>query len=169
MFESLKMVGLCVVAAVGYGEIHDQITARICLQYFTEFHYNFIGTDDPTSQALFWGFAATWWVGVLLGVPLAMVARVGARPKLKAKDMLRPVGGLLAVMAVCALTIGVIGYTTRGRSVRDQLFAGDYETADNAPGFYADLYAHNASYDSGIIGGLILIGFTNRRRRLLAS
>jgi hypothetical protein len=32
--ESLKIVLLCVGAAVTYGVLHDQVTARVCVEYF---------------------------------------------------------------------------------------------------------------------------------------
>jgi hypothetical protein len=36
--EALKIAFTCVIAAVIYGIVHDQFTARICLEYFTVFH-----------------------------------------------------------------------------------------------------------------------------------
>jgi hypothetical protein len=33
--ESLKIVVLCIVAAIAYGILHDQVTARVCVEYFT--------------------------------------------------------------------------------------------------------------------------------------
>ena len=50
----------CVVASVIYGVIHDQITARICVEYFTIGHPPVFGTDSPTLLGLGWGVIATW-------------------------------------------------------------------------------------------------------------
>lgn len=36
--EPLKIILLCLVSAVGYGILHDQVTARICVEYFTIGH-----------------------------------------------------------------------------------------------------------------------------------
>jgi hypothetical protein len=46
--ESLKMFLVCIVAAILYGVIHDQITVGVCLEFFTVFHW-------PGSRGL--GFA----------------------------------------------------------------------------------------------------------------
>ena len=77
--ESVRILVLCVVAAMGYGVAHDQFTARVCVEYFTVGHPPVFSTDDPTLLGIGWGIIATWWVGLLLGVPLAVVARAGSR------------------------------------------------------------------------------------------
>jgi hypothetical protein len=68
----VSIILLCIVAAVIYGVVHDQITARICVEYFTIGHPPVFGTDDPTLLGLGWGVIATWWVGLILGFPLAL-------------------------------------------------------------------------------------------------
>jgi len=163
--ESLKIVGLCVLAAVVYGILHDQITARICVEYFTVFHPPILGgTQSPAVLALGWGVIATWWVGVLLGVSLALVARAGSWPRLTACDLAPMIRTLLIVMAVCALVAGVVGYF-RGimPSSMTTLLPPDLYRR-----FLADWWAHNASYGSGFLGGVVLwvVAF---RKRLRAS
>jgi len=49
---------------VAYGLVHDQVTVRVSLEYFTIGHPQLITTSSPTLLALFWGAAATWWVGL---------------------------------------------------------------------------------------------------------
>lgn len=108
--ESSKIVLMCVVAAVTYGVLQDQITTRVCVEYFTIGHPPIFDTDDPTELAFRWGIAATWWVGVLLGVPLALVARLGSRPKLPAHDLVKPVVILMGCVGLTALVTGLAGY-----------------------------------------------------------
>ena len=61
VLESLKIVGLCIAAAIVYGILHDQITARICVEYFSVAHPPvWGGIDDPTLLAFTWGVIATW-------------------------------------------------------------------------------------------------------------
>lgn len=79
--ESLKIVVLCVLAAAAYGVIHELVTARICIEYFTILHPAIFPTTSPTLLALGWGILATWWVGAILGVLLALAARAGSRPR----------------------------------------------------------------------------------------
>jgi hypothetical protein len=58
--ESLKIIVLCIVAAMVYGILHDQVTARVCVEYFTIGHPPIFHTDDPTLLAFGWGVIATW-------------------------------------------------------------------------------------------------------------
>jgi hypothetical protein len=65
--------------------LHDQITARVCVEYFTVFHPPVFNTQSPTLLACGWGVIATWWVGLFLGLFLAVAARIGPRPKLSVR------------------------------------------------------------------------------------
>jgi hypothetical protein len=99
MLEPLKIVLVCVAAAICYGIVHDQFTARICIEYFTVFHPPIFATHSPTLLGIGWGIIATWWVGAILGAMLAVAARAGIRPKLTVVALLRPIGKLLLTMA----------------------------------------------------------------------
>src|SRR5438552_16041804 len=100
--ESLKIILLCILAAVVFGILHDLVTAHVCVEYFTIGHPPVFDTDSPTLLAFGWGVIATWWVGVLLGIPLALAARAGSRPPRSVRSLARPVLILLAVMAAAA-------------------------------------------------------------------
>ena len=72
-----------VLAAVLYGIVHDQITIRICPEYFTIAHPHISDTKSLTLLAVMWGVIATWWVGLPLGIAIGLAARVGRLPKLE--------------------------------------------------------------------------------------
>ena len=76
IFEFLKILLLCIAAAIVYGIVHDQFTACICLEYFTVFHPQIFPTQSPTLLAIGWGILATWWVGAFLGVLLGIAGEV---------------------------------------------------------------------------------------------
>jgi hypothetical protein len=57
--QSIAIIFLSVAAAIVYGIVHDQITARICIEYFTIGHPRLIDSDSPTVLGLFWGVVAT--------------------------------------------------------------------------------------------------------------
>ena len=75
LFEAAKILLFCVAAAILYGIVQDLVTTRVCVEYFTIGHPLVFGTEDPT-LLLGWGVGASWWVGLLLGLPLIVTARV---------------------------------------------------------------------------------------------
>ena len=159
--QALRIIVLCVIAAAAYGIVHDQITARICVEYFTVFHPPiFNGTQSPTLLPFGWGVIATWWVGIILGVPLAIAARAGSRPELSAHELVPMIGILLVVMAACAVLGGIAGFVW-GRVPTDivELLPPQIHRR-----FLADWWAHNASYASGFVGGVVLWVLPWRRR-----
>jgi len=167
--EFLAIVFLCVVAAVAYGILHDQVTARVCVEYFTIGHAPIFGTDDPTLLGLGWGILATWWVGVMLGIPLAMVARFGKRPKVAASELIRPLLALMIFSAACAFAAGVAGMLLASYGFVRLL---EPMASEVPPGkhiaFLTDLWAHNASYIIGFVGGGMVI-FRAWTKRVEAS
>lgn len=163
--KTLAIVALSVCLAVVYGILHDQITARICVEYFTIGHPPVFNTDSPTLLGLGWGVIATWWVGLMLGVPLALVARIGPWPKQSVRTLIRPMLTLLITMAVCALIAGTTGYVlARKRLVFLMEPLASAVPPEKHIRFVADLWAHLASYGVGFIGGIVLITFTLWRR-----
>ena len=164
--QFLAIIIVSVVAAVVYGVIHDQLTIRVCLEYFTVAHPLIFQTSSPTLLALGWGVIATWWVGLLLGIPLAVVARIGTtRPPVSVRALIAPISILLVVMSLCALIAGFLGYSA---GLRDDVQIPAWLT-ERLPAvmnarFIAASWAHLASYLSGIVGGVVLIVVTRVRR-----
>jgi hypothetical protein len=165
MVESLKIILVCVAAAICYGIVHDQFTARICIEYFTVFHSPIFGTQSPTLLGIGWGVIATWWVGAFLGIMLAVAARAGSRPKLTAIALLRPIGKLLLTMAACAALSGFLGFVLAENNI---VFPPDWVASclpvTSHSRFVADWWAHNASYLSGFLGGIVVCIMAFRRR-----
>jgi hypothetical protein len=165
LVQSFGIVLMCILAAVVYGIAHDQVTARVCVEYFTVGHPLILPTEDPTLLGLIWGVVATWWVGLLLGVPLAVVARAGSRPKRSVGSLVRPVALLLLVMAACALAAGVTGWTLArtGAIYLVDPIASVLPGERHAP-FLADAWAHSASYLAGMAGGVVVLVLVWRSR-----
>jgi hypothetical protein len=163
--EFAKIVLLSIAAAVCYGILHDQVTARICVEYFTVFHPPVFPTDDPTLLALGWGVIATWWLGAFLGVVLAVSARTGQRRKVTAGELVRPVLRLLAVMALSALLFGTTSYVlTRRGMIAPPVWVQEVLPQRSYCAFMADWWAHNASYAAATLGGIVLCVMTYRKR-----
>lgn len=165
-----SIIGLSVLVAVTYGIVHDQITARICIEYFTIGHARLIDSDSPTVLGFFWGIVATWWVGLPLGLGLAIAARGGGRPKLEARDLVRPLIRLLCVMFAFAAIAGAIGFaTSQAGTFRLIGPLAERVPADRHVAFLTCGWAHSASYLSGLIGGVVLWIVTWRKRGRLVT
>lgn len=163
--ESLKIVLLSMLACVAYGVVHDQITVRICVEYFTIGHPPIFPTMDPTVIGLAWGILATWWVGAALGAGLAIVARIGSRPKRQAATLARPVLILLVVAASLAAVAGVAGNVAASQGWIWMVGP----LADRVPdhrhvGFLTSLWMHNASYAGAFAGGAFMLARVWRSR-----
>jgi hypothetical protein len=157
----MRFVAVCIAFACLYGVLHDQVTARICLEYFTVWHPPLVNSQDPTVVALAWGIVATWWVGLLLGIPLAFVCRAGRRLPLSVREVLPLLGWLFLGMTICAVLAGVVGYLFAPES----LAALNRYDGPNKRGFVTNLFTHNASYLSGTVGGAMVI-FAARIKRM---
>jgi hypothetical protein len=163
--ESLKIILLCVVAAVIYGILHDQVTARVCVEYFTIGHPPIFNTESPTLLAFGWGTWATWWVGLILGLFAAPAARLGRWPKLTAASLRRLICVLMLTTGCFALLAGAAGFflANAGTLRLFEPLASAVPAAKHAP-FLADACAHLASYTVGFVGGLVLCGWIVLRR-----
>ena len=103
--EALKIAVTCVIAAVLYGIVHDQFTARICIEYFTIFHPPIFHTQSPTLLGIGWGIVATWWVGVFFAslIGAACISRFARR-----KSLFETVRGLLVFVVFGVLLAPIL-------------------------------------------------------------
>jgi hypothetical protein len=164
-FEASRIALFATLAAIAYGVLHDQITAQLCVEYFTIAHPPVFPTESPFLLALGWGIVATWWVGLVLGTGLAAAARIGARCRLSLADLRRPI---LLLMLACAASAGLAGISGALLAAGGPPPVPDHWATVIPPeklvAFSAVAWAHSASYVAGALGGLFLIGHTVRRR-----
>lgn len=69
--------------AVVFGVLHDLFSAAVCTEYFTEAHPKLIESKSWLAMAFLWGFLATFWVGAIGGVWLAVCTQVGSAPPIE--------------------------------------------------------------------------------------
>jgi hypothetical protein len=163
----LPILGVFVAAAVLFGLVHDQITARVSIEYFTIAHETIVRSESPTVLGLVWGVVATWWAGALGGIVVSLAAREGPWPRLSWREFVRPALILAAVMAVGALGAGAAGHWLAAHGVVP--IVADYEDMI-APArqarFMAAVFAHRASYAVGLLGTVaIAVGALRARMR----
>jgi hypothetical protein len=168
--EFVKIWLLCILAAIFYGIIHDQVTAHLCVEYFSMAHPMILPLTSPTLLALEWGVLATWWVGAALGLGLAACARLGRRLPFSARDLRRPIAGLLLCMAFASLFAGIAGFVLA--EMHKISLAGWLASAIPASKharFLADLWAHSAAYLVGGLGGIFLCARIHGKRQAIPS
>jgi hypothetical protein len=129
-------------------------------------------TRDPTLLALAWGVYATWWAGLLIGVPIAYAAQRGRKPRRDARALVKPVAVLLGVMAAPALVAGIVGASLAsfGAVVLTGDLGGAVPKAAHTA-YLACLWTHTASYAVGFLGGGIVLPvwiWHQRGRRVIA-
>jgi hypothetical protein len=173
-----KIILLSTFAACVIGIVNDMITVRICIEYFSKgFHYEMIkdesigkylleNTDKINLWAFFWGIIASWWVGAILGLLLALVSRVGRYSKL---SMDRVFTNILICMGLIGLAMWHKFYNIQLepieeirlilKSVNFQL--GDKEvdswSDEKCQNFMFNGHLHNAIYYYGAVFGCFTI------------
>lgn len=163
--EALRIVALFTAAAVAYGVLHDQVTARVCIEYFTVAHPRLVPSDSPTLVGLLWGVLASAPAGAGAGALVAMAAREGPRPPLSGRHFIGPVAALAGAMAAIALLAGLAGYHLAARGLVRMV--DDYARVvapERHARFMADVFAHLAAYGAGL-GGTLLIARRARATR----
>jgi hypothetical protein len=155
--KKFQIVLLSVLAACSYGVIHDQITARLCIEYFTVAHPPLFHTTSPTLLALCWGVAATAGIGAALGVVLALVSESDGPAPYPISRLGRSILFLLAIMATSAFLAGVVGYQLSSRGfIFIPSGLGRAVPAQQHDRFMAVWFAHGASYLVGLAGSALL-------------
>jgi hypothetical protein len=155
--EKLQVILLSVLAACTYGIVHDQITVRLCIEYFTIAHPPLFHTMSPTLLGLCWGVAATAGIGAALGVILALVSQSPGPASYPLSRLGRSILLLLAVMATGAFATGVVGYElSRHGFISLPTRLADVIPVHQHDRFMAVWFAHGASYLVGLAGGALL-------------
>ncbi len=158
-------MGLVIGASALYGILHDQVTARICLEYFSRgFHQNNVAawpstgilgtakrilqtTQSPTVTACIWGPIATFGVGVLSGALLSFASRFGEKNKYTAKKLIIPVMTVMTVTGVCsALALGFPEHVASRGSIIQEV------SPEKLTSFWRCASAHNTAYTIGALG-----------------
>ncbi|MBU8546145.1 MULTISPECIES: hypothetical protein [Roseomonadaceae] len=163
LFEQGKIILLCVVAVCVYGIMNNLITVRILPEFFAIFGAN-TAHVNPNQIAFFFGVIATWWVGAVIGVVLAISARAGSRPRISAVQLVKPL--IYCLVAVGALAC-LAGFSMYGLSVNVELPRqySPYISSDKANAFWVVNAIHTVDYVAGLLAGVLLCSVTYGSRR----
>lgn len=172
------LVGLCVArdiprframllgigVLVGYAVAQDQVSARLCPEYFTVFHNPIPGVTDPTLLGVAWGFLGAWWGGAALGYAAGIAATAGTHPPLPVRELVRP---MLVLVAGVGFVTGVCGLTAYRHAeffaIRlDPFF--DSVPPDRQRWLFVVACYHLAAYATAAVGSVVLCVWVGRER-----
>jgi hypothetical protein len=151
------IVLLAVAMAIAFGILHNLVTVQISPANFTVGHARIVPTDSPLILAIAWGIATPFVAGLLVGVPLSLVATVGSRPQLSAARLVLPIAALCMVMAVGSVAGGAVGYArARGGSPDIGEGLARRVPSDELVRFASVRTAHAWAHRAGLAGGVFL-------------
>lgn len=157
---------LSIALAGAYGIVHDQVTASISEEYFTQFkfpQFN-LGPETPfrTGVSII-GFYASWWAGGLIGVILGLISMLLCPDHV---HMRRVLSRSLFIVAGTTLLFSIGGYCY-GR-----LYLAGHDVSWWLPRNLQDKVSyiitgsiHNSSYLGGLCGLLLAVIYLLRTGR----
>lgn len=153
------------VAIVGYAVLQDQISARLCPEYFTVLHPPIPNLTDPTLLGICWGFLGGWWGGIVLGYAAGLVATLGSRPPLAPRDVVKPLGVLVCAVAVVTALTGVSVW--RHAEMMGVLLPGldGVVPPERQRAAFVVACYHLVAYASATLGGVVLCAWLRAERR----
>lgn len=154
----------------GYAAVQDQVSTRLCPEYFTHFHNPIPGLTDPTLTGITWGFLGAWWGGALLGYFAGMAATVGKRPPLTVRELIWPMGlTVLAVAGVTAITGGAVALYSDQLMVEVNQSAAGPVPAERRRALLVVCCYHLAAYISAVVASLVCCVWIARERERRAE
>jgi hypothetical protein len=164
----LRVILLSSVAMISYATLQDQVSARLCPEYFTIGHPPIRGLSDPMLLGLAWGFLAGFPGGLALGIPLSLVATLGSLPQLPPRSLVRPILVFVAGVALATLIAGASGaYNAAVVNIAIREPWAELIPAARHRQFFAVACAHFGTYLGGVVMGVGVCGWVVRQRRLL--
>lgn len=150
----------------GYGMIQDQVSTRLCPEYFTHFHNPIPGVTDPTLMGVAWGFLGAWWGGALFGYFAGLTATIGKTPPLNVRQLVLPMAlTVLAVGGAVAVTGWVVAsYADQLNVEVDQYIAGPVPAERRRALMVVACY-HQAAYILSIVGSIACCVWVAHARR----
>ncbi len=151
LFPPLLTAG-CVISGL-YGALHDQISFTVSPDYFHAFKFIQFQIPDGLHNragAAIVGWEATWWMGLLIGVPVLLVGL--AMPD--AKTYLSRSLIAFAVVAGTALAVGLGALAWASVAVTESNLPFDYFPAGvvDRVAFARVGVMHDFSYLGGFLG-----------------
>lgn len=159
-----------ILVAVVYGILHDSITVNLCRAYFVEsschpsharasraMFGNGLGKVPNWKLILFWGFSATWVVGLYMGIVVCFFLYCGSQDYLPLQETMWILGSMIPVVLLLSFTAAVPSHLSKGINIYTKSICGLYYHYVGA--------AHNFGYLFAIVFFLVgILPWISRRR-----
>ncbi|MEM9346613.1 MAG: hypothetical protein AAGB26_08345 [Planctomycetota bacterium] len=158
------LLAACVAAGL-YGVVHDQVTYTVSPDYYH--HFKFEQFRIPEQQwdrtgAAAVGWAATYWMGLVVGLPLLVIGFL----LLKLDRYVKAVGIAFGLAMMTAACIGLLALVIVLPLQLETLLTGYRlpEGVADREGFLEVGMIHNASYLGGGLGFFVALGYLFKQR-----
>ncbi|MFZ5963447.1 hypothetical protein ACOXXX_10885 [Thalassococcus sp. BH17M4-6] len=172
-FFALLLVSAAVAAGL-FGALHNQLSYSVGASYFHDFKFAQFGVPGDLHNRLgaaLVGWRASWWVGLLVGLPAFLLGLF-----LMARPQAYLAAGLGAIFAVVMLTLLASGTGLFiGMTLADAAMLQDIPIPDGVTdraGFVRAGLMHDASYIGGALGlilALVIVWRAARAERALLN
>ena len=160
------IVILAVAMAVAFGIVHNLVTVQISAANFTVGHARIVPTNSPVALAIAWGVVTPFVAGLIVGVPLSIVATVGSKPQLDPAQLVLPIAALCMFMAVGSVVGGAVGYARARSGSHDVPESLAHRVpVDEFVRFASVRTAHAWAHRAGFAGGVMLWLYAWRVRK----
>jgi len=167
----MLLVFLSILIGSLYGIVHDQLSYTISPEYYTKFKFYQFGLiqtphTNPRQLAIVAGIIATWWMGLLIGVILALVALSFKEWNTMFTVVLKAMMLTMVIAFLTGLSGLAYGYLFLAGQPKENFhhwFIPDNIT--NLKSFIMVGSMHNFSYAGGLIGLLAGMAYIIRQKR----
>lgn len=161
----LRAMLLGIAVLVGYAVLQDQVSARLCPEYFTVLHNPIPGLTDPTLLGVAWGFLGAWWGGALMGYAAGLCATVGPRPPMTVRQLVKP---MLVLVAGVGVVTAIAGFSVWKHAQMmeveiSSVYSRRIPTARHQAAFVVACY-HFVAYVAAVVGSVVLCVWIRTRR-----
>ncbi|MFA6065974.1 MAG: hypothetical protein WC707_02215 [Candidatus Babeliaceae bacterium] len=173
--EYLKIVGLCTGAAVTYGITACQISIRVSVEQFHDqvnkqalnpSAKNLLRSLSPTNAGILWGLDTSWWMGIVLGAPLAFTARYGSWPQIGASQLIMPLGVAVGTVATVSALSGCAAFGLKSFASAAERQPHDTQARNMNKSIAVDR-AHSMAYKTAVVTGIGLCGYALYKRHAM--
>lgn len=142
-----------------FGMTMDQLSARLCPEYFTVLHPPIPNLTDPTLLGIAWGYLGSWWGGAVMGYVMGIVATAGTKhPPVSLRQLVVPMLCIVAITVVGTLITGVAVW--RHTEMLEVRFADWLDRAvppERQRNAFIVANYHFAAYASAIVASVVMI------------